>query len=157
MRTAIKIIEHAHRVVSRVFSPIAGRVASLFLSPFMLRRPQHLNQNIFSLRNSKRERKREPKAPEKPNSPTFSVIILFAFASLRLHFFHSDIGKRLKPFQARSLLLSKWIIECFIRGVIVISDSVSNQSGLCALWVSFTERNFNYKFSQLETVRAVWW
>lgn len=160
MRTAIKIIEHAHRVVSEFSLRLqAGLMCkwNLFLSPFMLRRPQHLNQNIFSLRNSERESEKRVESSGKTKFSNIFRHYFICFASLRLHFFHSDNGKRQKPFQARSLLLSKWITECFICGVIAISGSVSNQSGLCALWVSFAERSFNYKLSQLETVRAVWW
>lgn len=84
MRTAIKIIEHAHRVASRVFSPIAGRVdvqERKTLSPFMLRRPQHLNQNIFSS-GTPREREKESRKLRKnqilEHFPSLFYLLCFA-------------------------------------------------------------------------------
>lgn len=61
MRTTIKIIEHAHRVISE-FS------LTLHAPTPATSEPKHIL--LAKLRERAR---RESKAPEKPNSPTFSV------------------------------------------------------------------------------------
>lgn len=97
----------------RVFSPIAGRVdmckRNLFLSPFMLRRPQHLNQNIFSLRNSERERESEKRA-ESSGKTKFSNIFrslfyLLCFASTA--FFSFRQRKKAKTVPSKEFIAFK--------------------------------------------------